>query len=48
MRAAAPAYKNSLGVEIITNGRIDGSGAVRARELRRYCRYDFVWQKETK
>lgn len=27
------------------NGRIDGNGTVRAREIGRGCAYDFVWQK---
>lgn len=33
------------GDERIINGRMDGNGTVRAREIGRGCTYDFVWQK---
>ena len=36
---------SSPGVEIMTSGRIDESGAVHARRMTYYCSYDLVWQK---
>jgi hypothetical protein len=38
----------SPGVEIITRGRIDGNGTVRARRIGYYCSHDLVWQKVSK
>lgn len=34
------------GDERIINGKMNGNGTVRAREIGRGCTYDFVWQKE--
>jgi hypothetical protein len=45
LRLAAPASQSSLGVEIITQGKIDGNGTIRARQMSRGCNYDLVWQK---
>lgn len=36
---------SSPGVEIITSGRIDKNGTIRARRMTYYCRYDLIWQK---
>jgi hypothetical protein len=43
MRAAGPGI--SRPIEITVNGRIDGTGTVRARQISNACSYDFVWQK---
>jgi hypothetical protein len=48
LRLAAPASKSSLGVEIITQGKIDGNGTIRARQTSRGCSYDLVWQKASR
>lgn len=36
------------GFEIITHGRIDDNGMVRARRMANYCSFDLIWQKAPK
>jgi hypothetical protein len=43
MRSSAPGI--SRPIDISVNGRIDGTGTVRARQTSNACNYDFVWQK---
>jgi hypothetical protein len=38
----------SPGVEMMTVGRIDGNGTIRARQIGYNCSYDFTWQKESR
>jgi hypothetical protein len=46
MRSIAPStLGGSQPIELIVNGRIDGSGTVRARQISHACSYDFIWQK---
>jgi hypothetical protein len=35
-------------VEMMTVGRIDGSGTIRARQIGYNCGYDFMWQKASR
>ena len=32
-------------IEITVSGTVDGTGAIRARQISNSCSYDFVWQK---
>jgi hypothetical protein len=43
MRSVNPASDETA--ERLLNGRIDGTGMVRARLTGKYCTYDFVWRK---
>jgi len=43
MKSVTPAY--DAPAERRLNGRIDGTGTVRARLTGHYCTYDFVWRK---
>jgi hypothetical protein len=43
MRSVNPASDEPA--ERLLNGRIDGTGTVRARLTGRYCTYDYVWRK---
>jgi hypothetical protein len=46
MRFAAPQGTGGYRpVELTVNGRIDGTGTVRARQSSNSCSYDFVWRK---
>jgi hypothetical protein len=43
MRSSAPGISRPIDINL--NGRIDGTGTVRARQISNACSYDFVWQK---
>lgn len=45
MRYAGAVSKSPDPAETVTHGRIDGSGAVSARQITRWCSYDLIWQK---
>lgn len=45
MRFAEPVSKSSDPAETVTHGKIDGNGAVSARQITRWCSYDLIWQK---
>jgi hypothetical protein len=32
-------------IDITVSGTVDGTGAIRARQVSNACSYDFVWQK---
>jgi hypothetical protein len=44
MRSAIPLMRDHL-VERLLNGRIDGTGTVRARLTNPNCNFDYVWRK---
>jgi hypothetical protein len=46
--ASTPGKKGSVGIEIVTTGRIDGNGTVRARRTGYYCSYDLIWRRVAK
>ena len=46
--APRPGNKNSPGVEIGVNGRVESDGTVTARQSGRFCAYDLVWRKQAK
>jgi hypothetical protein len=43
MRSSAPGTSRTIDINL--NGKIDGAGMVRARQISNACSYDFVWQK---
>jgi hypothetical protein len=43
--AATPDSNGYRPIELSVSGRIDGAGAVRARQKGNSCSYDLVWQK---
>ena len=45
LQAEAPSRWGSNPVDLSVSGTVDGSGAVRVRQLSHSCSYDFVWQK---
>lgn len=50
LHIVAPPNSNNAGsspIDLVVNGTIDGSGAVRARQTSHSCSYDFVWQKSS-
>lgn len=48
MRAEAPSKWASQPIDLSVSGTIDGSGAVRVRQLSHSCSYDFIWQKASR
>jgi len=47
MRSLTPPGSNGYQpLDIIVNGRVDGAGTARARQISNSCSYDFVWRKE--
>ena len=48
MRAEAPSKWSSQPIDLSVSGSVDGSGAVRVRQLSHSCSYDFVWQKASR
>lgn len=47
MRSLTPPGSNGYQpLDIIVNGRVDGAGTARARQISNSCSYDFVWRKQ--
>jgi hypothetical protein len=42
---APPGGSGYRPIELVVDGRIDGTGTVRARQLSNSCSYDFIWRK---
>jgi hypothetical protein len=46
--AAAANRLDALPSTVIVSGSIDDQGTIRARQTCWFCRYDFIWQKQSK